>query len=94
MNVPSIDGSRYIITFTDDYSRYLTVELMKNKSDALNCFIKFKATAENLHNKSIKQVHADRGSEFLANDWKFCEDNGIICTYAPRKTPQLNGIAE
>ena len=31
-------GNRYIITFIDDFSKYSTIYLLKNKSDALKNF--------------------------------------------------------
>eukprot|EP00111_Clytia_hemisphaerica_P023199 TCONS_00068237-protein len=33
MDVPSVGGSRYFVTFIDDYSRYTTVYMMKHKSE-------------------------------------------------------------
>ncbi len=32
-NVPSLGGSRYFITFIDDYSKWTTVYTMRNKSE-------------------------------------------------------------
>ena len=40
-------GYEYFITFTDDYSRYGYVYLMKKKSEALDKFKEFKAESEN-----------------------------------------------
>ena len=39
-------GYEYFITFTDDYSRYGYVYLMKKKSEALDKFKEFKAESE------------------------------------------------
>ena len=36
MNVDSIGGSRYMLTFTDDYSRYTTVYFITSKSETLS----------------------------------------------------------
>ncbi|GAA5879075.1 hypothetical protein JCM8547_006024 [Rhodosporidiobolus lusitaniae] len=38
VNIPSITGRRYIITFINDYSRMLWVETVARKSDALAAF--------------------------------------------------------
>ena len=40
-------GSRYFITFIDDFSTYTHVYLLKNKSDALNKFQDFLREVEN-----------------------------------------------
>ena len=40
-------GNRYIITFIDDFSKYTTVYLLKNKSDAFEKFQNFLKEVEN-----------------------------------------------
>ena len=42
----SIGGSRYFLTFTDDFSRYTFVYFLKNKSDVLKYFKEFVTMAE------------------------------------------------
>ena len=57
------NGHRYFITFTDDYSRYCYIYLIRDKSESLDTFKIFKAEVENLLNKRIKGVRSDRGGE-------------------------------
>ena len=33
MNMNSIGGSKYVLSFTDDYTKYVTVYFLKNKSE-------------------------------------------------------------
>jgi len=42
----SLGGSIYVVTFVDDYSRFLTLRLQK--SDVLKAFQEFRAGVENL----------------------------------------------
>ena len=93
---PTIFGERYYITFTDDYSRYLTVYLLKSKDESIKMFEIYKKMAEILHNgKKIIKIHSDRGGEYTSNNWKeFCTKEGIQISFSPRKTPQLNAVAE
>jgi len=63
---PSIGGSNYYITFVDDYSRFTSIYFLKNKSDALGAFIKYKAFAEKHTGYSIKAVRSDNGGEYQA----------------------------
>ena len=42
----SIGGMRYMVTFIDDFSRYLWVFFMKEKSETLSKFKEFKSTTE------------------------------------------------
>lgn len=44
-------SKRFYITFMDDYSRYTQVNLLKNKDEAKDAFIKYKNEAENQLNK-------------------------------------------
>jgi hypothetical protein len=43
MEQPSHCGYKYIISFTDDYSRYSTIYPMFRKSDAFDCYLKYSA---------------------------------------------------
>ena len=54
----------YFIIFTDDYSRYGYIYLIRDKSESLNTFKIFKEEVENQLNKRIKGVRSDRGGEF------------------------------
>ena len=50
------DGFHYFITFTDNYSRYGYVYLMKHKSESLEKFKEFKSEVENQLGKTIKTL--------------------------------------
>ena len=51
------------ISFTDDYSRYGYVYLMKKKSYALDKFKEFKAESEKQLGRHIKSFRSDRGCD-------------------------------
>ena len=57
-------GNRYIITFIDDFSKYTTISLLKNKSDAFKKFQDFLKEVENQFGKKIKRIRSDRGREY------------------------------
>jgi hypothetical protein len=59
--VKCVDGYDSFITFTDDYSRYGYIYLIKGRSEALNKFKIFTAKVENQHNLKIKIVRFDHG---------------------------------
>ena len=65
--VTSIDGYQYYLAFVDDYSRYTTIEGMKNKSDAM---AKVKNYITYLRNRGMipKAVRFDEGGEFPAGE--------------------------
>ena len=55
---PTMVGIKYFITFSDDYSRYGFVELIREKSVSLKAFKAFKAKVELQQGKKIKVVHS------------------------------------
>ena len=57
-------GQKYLITFIDDYSRYMYVYLLHNKYEALDAFKVFKDEVENQCGKQIQIVKSDRGGEY------------------------------
>ena len=69
-----IGGSRYFITFTDDYSRYCRTYFLKSKSEALEKFKEFKVFAETESEMKIKAMRADRGGEYLSDEFVFPEE--------------------
>ncbi|CAL9006938.1 unnamed protein product, partial [Prunus brigantina] len=101
---PTHDGFTYFITFTDDFSRFGHVYLIKEKSSALDMFKIYKAEVENQLNLKIKVVRSDRGGEYYGRFdetgrnpgafAKFLQQEGIIAQYTNPGTPQQNGISE
>jgi hypothetical protein len=55
------DGSRYFVTFTDNFSRYDYIYFMRHKSESFEKFKEFKAEVENQLGKKIKVFRTDRG---------------------------------
>ena len=58
---PTMGGYKYFITFIDDYSRCVFVELIREKPNSLEAF---KEKVELQQGKKIKVVHYDRGGEY------------------------------
>ena len=54
MNVDSIGGSKYFVTFIDDFSRYTTVYTMKNENEVFEKFKEHVAYVENQTNFKVK----------------------------------------
>ena len=59
-------GYQYFITFTDYFSRYGYIHLMRNKSESLEKFKLFKNEVQNQLGKNIKTLRSDRGGEYLS----------------------------
>eukprot|EP00112_Aurelia_sp_Birch-Aquarium-sp1_P026532 Seg946.1 transcript_id=Seg946.1/GoldUCD/mRNA.D3Y31 product="Retrovirus-related Pol polyprotein from transposon TNT 1-94" protein_id=Seg946.1/GoldUCD/D3Y31 len=70
MSVNSVGGSRYFVTFIDDYSRFTTVYSMKNKSEVLEKFKEFVSLVENLFEKRVKSLRSDNESEYESREFE------------------------
>ena len=91
----AIDGSRYFITFKDDWSNLTVTYLMKTKSEALDKFIQYKRMAEAHWDKKIERLRCDRGSEYLSNEFRFfCKKEGVVLDPTGGYDPEANGVSE
>ncbi|GKB54983.1 putative RNA-directed DNA polymerase [Tanacetum coccineum] len=89
------DGKRYYVTFTDDFSRYGYVYLIKHKSDTFEVFKRYQNEVENQLGRKIKVLRSDRGGEYLSIEFfDHLKNCGIVSQLTPPRTPQLNGVAE
>ncbi|GJT34521.1 retrotransposon protein, putative, ty1-copia subclass [Tanacetum coccineum] len=88
----SRQGASYFITFTDDYSRYGYVYLLKHKHEVFETFKVFKNEVENQLGKTIKALRSDRGGEYISQEFKdYLKACGIVQQLTPPYTPQHNG---
>ncbi|CAL1354730.1 unnamed protein product [Linum trigynum] len=94
VNVKSLGGARYFVTFIDDHSRKTWVYTLKTKDWALDVFKQFLALLERETGKKLKCIWTDNGGEYKGSFSTFCKEHGIRQQFTPPKTPQLNGLAE
>ena len=88
-------GYKYFITFTDDFSRYGYVYLMRHKSESFEMFKSFQNEVQNQLGKAIKALRSDRASEYLNQEFDdHLRTCGIISQLTPPGTPQWNGVSE
>ena len=66
---PSIGGMRYMVTFIDDFSRYVWVFFMKEKSETFEKFNEFKEIVEGEVGKKIQCLRTDNGGEYTSNEF-------------------------
>uniref|UniRef100_J3NCP4 Integrase catalytic domain-containing protein n=1 Tax=Oryza brachyantha TaxID=4533 RepID=J3NCP4_ORYBR len=88
-------GFQYFITFTDDFSRYGYVYLMKHKSKTFEKLKEFQNEVENQRGKKIKALRSDRGGEYLSHEFSsLLKSCGIITQLTLPGRPQRNGVSE
>nr|GEW59997.1 hypothetical protein [Tanacetum cinerariifolium] len=90
--IMSRQGASYFVTFTDDFSRYGYVYLLKHKHEVFETFKVIQKEVENQLGKTIKSLHFDRGGEYMSQEFlDHLKDHGIIAHQTPPYTPQHNG---
>lgn len=95
MKTLSKGGAKYILTFVDDYSRYVVAYFLAKKSEVADKIKMFKALHENQWGARIKCLRSDNGTEFVNKTvTNLCQRNGIIHQRTVPYSPQQNGIAE
>ncbi|GJZ24333.1 retrotransposon protein, putative, ty1-copia subclass [Tanacetum coccineum] len=93
--IMSRQGASYFVTFTDDFSRYGYVYLLKHKHEVFETFKVFQKEVENQLDKTIKSLHSDHGGEYMSQEFlDHLKDHGIITHRTPPYTPQHNGVSE
>nr|GEX04724.1 hypothetical protein [Tanacetum cinerariifolium] len=84
----SREGASYFITFTDDFSHYGYVYLMKHKHEVFETFKIFQNEVEKQLGKKIKAIRSDRGGEYLSHEFlnhiKSCVRSMMNLTHMPK----------
>nr|GEW93973.1 zinc finger, CCHC-type [Tanacetum cinerariifolium] len=94
-HIMSRQRASYFVTFTDDFSRYGYVYLLKHKHEVFETFKVFQKEVENQLGKTIKSLHFDRGGEYMSQEFlEHLKGHGIIARRTPPYTPQHNGVSE
>ena len=90
IRVESLSGFRFCIVFEDYYTKFVFVDLLKAKSEALASLKIFV-----LRVGTPKKLRQDNAKEFLSEQFKtYCLDAGILQEKTITETPQQNGLAE
>jgi hypothetical protein len=93
--IPSLNGSRWFVSFIDDYSRMTWVCLMKTKDEVSMLFKKFHKMVTTQYQSQIKVFRTDNGRELVNRDVdSFLNLHGMVHQTTCTSTPQQNGVAE
>ena len=86
---------KYFATFIDDCAGWREVYFLKNTSDALPTFKKYKALVENQTGRKIKNLQSDNRREYCNKEFDdYLGSSGIKRRLTVGHTPQQNGVAE
>lgn len=88
-------GNQYFLLVVDDCSRFMWLEVMRTKDEALKFFKKIKALADNRLNLKLKAFRIDRGGEFNSCEFStYCKELGIMRYTTVSYSPQQNDVVE
>ncbi|GKA76722.1 zinc finger, CCHC-type containing protein [Tanacetum coccineum] len=77
--IVSRQGASYFVTFTDDFSRYGYVYLLKHKHEVFETFKVFQKEVENQLRKTIKSLRSDHGGEYMSQEFlDYLKEHGIV----------------
>nr|GFA40498.1 hypothetical protein [Tanacetum cinerariifolium] len=93
--IVSRQGASYFVTFTDDFSRYGYVYLLKHKHEVFETFKVFQKEVENQLGKTIKSLRSDHECEYMSQEFlDHLKEHEIIAHHTPSYTPQNNRVSE
>ena len=95
IQVDSLGGAKYYVTFIDGASGFCYVYFMRHKDEVLEKFKLYKNMVANKFGKPIKTVRSDNGGEYKnTNMATYIEEKGIVMENTAPYTPKQNGKAE
>jgi transposase InsO family protein len=95
MQTKSKEGKRFMLTFTDDFSRCSTVKFLTQKNQTKKTIEEFVNVLENQMGAKVKAFRMDRGGNLWNKDMAdFCAAKGIVHQRTNSYSPQENGMAE
>jgi hypothetical protein len=97
INLKTLEGMKYFITFIDKATRFLCVALLRQKDEVLTAFQEFKARAEkgSIFLKRIRTFQTNLGGEYVNKEFSdFNKTEGISHNRTAPHTKEPNGLIE
>lgn len=105
IQVGSLGGSRYFVTFIDDHSRFCFLYMLKTKDEVFHVFVKWLKMVQNQSDRHVKTITAresvlhalrtDNAGEYVSKKFsQELERHGIEHQRTVPYNPHQNGLAE
>ena len=89
------NDDRYFVSFTDDYTHFSVLYVIKQKTEVFEKFKEYVAMCTAKFNTKISILRADNGGEYTSERFKsFCAKKGIQLNCTVPYSPEQNGVAE
>jgi hypothetical protein len=91
----SLGSRKYYVTFKDDYSCYMCMQLLCTKDKAFRAYKAFAAWAKMQQGAQVKHLRSNHGGKFMSNKFDaFLKEQGTEQCLMTHDMPQHNGIAK
>ena len=97
-------GSKYFVTFIDDFSRYTHIYFIRHKDEVLDKFKEFVNFTANVKGEQIKTLvtepymktlRSDNGGEYVSKIFAaYLKEKGIAHQTTAPYSPSQNGVTE
>ena len=95
INASGVNGEKYWIIYTDDYSRYRWIDIVDSKAAIEGTFLQFLVRMETQHNVTVAIVHTDNDTTLINKQTrKKLERRGTVFEASTPYTAHQNGVAE
>jgi hypothetical protein len=92
---PSINKERFVLIFVDDFSRFIWIYFLRQKSEVFQHLKDFKALVETQSGKKIKVLRTGNEGEYVNHEIQnLCHEAGIELHHTVPYTPRKNGVAK
>lgn len=92
---PTRAGERYVVTFTDEFTKLSVVQLIKTKNEVKTVLPEVIKLLETQSGLTVKGIRSDRGGEYLNEAVRSTlAQRGILHQTTAPYTPEQNGLAE
>lgn len=93
---PGRNGEKFVVTFVDNFTNFVSIALMKKKSEVAFSLARFhKQTEAKFPGTPLHILRADCAKEYVDGDCnQYCGQSGITIEDTSSYAPQLNGVAE
>ena len=86
--LPSVGGRKYYITFTDDYTRYIRVHILRMKDQAFAAYKAFTAWVQTQHGAPVKCLCSNCSGEYTSTKFStFLQEQGTEHRLMTHDTP-------
>lgn len=94
MQTETPSGRKYFVIFIDDYSKYMFIYLLKNKSEVFEKIIEFIEKIKTSFQKKPKIMRSDRGGEYTSERvHNYFRKEDLTFQYTAPYSPQQNGVS-